>query len=205
MITYRLQLIRSEAGRSQAITGQLSGGTWTKLLEFREHAARLAECEWVKAGCPGKWSLSTEIEEEDVPSDTAIAATLHLLRPFVLQSETLYFPTVTSQLYQEIDNVLARSVISTNVAMFSSKDMRAAYRITVNELELNTENTFDLWLDAFEYHPAGKRTPAKRERFIEAYGGPPDALARAVFRGMLRGKVFAVLNMADFAAAFEAC
>src|SRR5215218_6482096 len=120
MITYRLQLIQGDAGASQAITGQLTADSWSRLGAFREQAARLSDSEWVKADCPGRWRSSSGagVEEVDAPSPTAIAATLHLLRPFVLQSETLYFPSFTSQLYREMEDVLARKVISTNVAMF---------------------------------------------------------------------------------------
>lgn len=205
MVSYRLQLIRDGSGASQAITGRLSGNLWSLLGAFREQATRLSASEWVQADCPGSWRLSSAgVEEQDAPSPTAIAATLHLLRPFVLQSETLYFPKFTSQLYLEINDTLARKVISRNVAMFSCKDMRAVYRVIGNDLVLNTEYAVDLWLDAFEYHPYGKKTPERRQRFIDTYGRPPDSLARAVFRDMLRAKVFAILNMADFAEAFKA-
>lgn len=53
-------------------------------------------------------------------------------------------------------------------------------QISINNLPLHDERTFDLWVNAFEYH----RDRAKRLKLTEALKGPPDDFVPAVFRNI---------------------
>jgi hypothetical protein len=86
--------------------------------------------------------------------------------------------------------------------MFDGKIMRESFVIQTNDLELNSARAFELWVDAFEYHRHGRDSRA-RERFLKDHGGPPDDLALAVFRDMLRDKILAIQNMAGLVNSIE--
>ena len=207
MVPYRFVINNKRTGEDEIAEGQIPDDLWQTLLAFRDEARRVSSCDWVRAKLPGTYRVhfdagGVRVELIDAPSDSAIAQILHRVRPFVLQSERLYYPRVAGKFYESIPHPFLRGLLAENRAMFTGKDMRQAFVITSHDLELNSETAFDLWVGAFEYHPHD-RDPSHKEKFLALHGGPPDDMALAVFRDMLRGKVLAILNLADFVSGIE--
>lgn len=206
-IPYRLILESKATGEQHIAEGRIPGVLWETLVAFREETDRLRECVWLKSNLKGSYALKYDdgvasVELKDPPADVEIAQVLHVLRPFLLQSERLYFPRVSGHLYEAIGDPGFRMILAYNRASFQSRIMRHTFRVTRNDLELNSEQAFDLWIDAFEYHRHGK-DPSRRQRFIELNGGPPDDLGIAVFQDMLRDRILAILGLANFVQSLE--
>jgi hypothetical protein len=207
MIPYRIVIRHGRTETEEVAEGELSDELWQLLVAFREEANRLATCEWVAADLPGTYRIHFEsgamrVELIDAPPVSAMREVLHCLRSFVLQSEGLYYPKVSGRLYKALRDPILRGLLGRNRHMYDGKDMRELFTITKNQLDLTSERALDLWMDAFEYHPHGKQSERKL-RFLELHGGPPDDLAVAIFRDMLRGKVLAILNLAGFVRGIE--
>ena len=207
MVPYRIVLRNTSSGSEDIAEGEIPVELWRDLQTFREEAERLAGCAWVKQDLPGSYRLHFEagamrVELIDAPSELVMREVLHCLRPFVLQSERLYYPRVSGHLFESMRHSVLRGLLSLSRDMFTGHDMRDVFTITRSDLELTTQEALDLWLDAFEYHRHGRDT-TRRERFLQRHGGPPDDLATAVFRDHLRGKVLAILNLAGFVRGIE--
>jgi hypothetical protein len=202
---FGFQLTRKDTGAVEELRGDISAEDWVLFTEFRDYSGEIRNAEWFRAGLDAGFSLKYKqetglsVEVPNQPSNAAVRELLHLLRPFVLQKERKAYVRVASKLWQYFDHPYLRQVLAKSRKIFDDGQFSLYGHIELNDLRLNDDRTFGLWLNAFEYH----RDPAKRAELEKAFHGQPDDLVMAIFRGMISDKAVEVLRLAAFITGIE--
>ncbi len=198
-------MTRPSQATEEVCAGTISDVDWAILIAFRNESRRLETCEWVLAGMPATFRVEASqttgliVHTPNRPTDAQVAEVLLRLRPFILQREPQFYNRVAGVLAGYFDHPWLREDMRKASDRFSGADQVGLYTLTRNILPINTPATFDLWLNAFEFH----RDPDKYERFVRESGGEPGPLEHAVFRSMLVGKVDAVFGLGSVITAIE--
>lgn len=173
---------------------------WDKLMAYADAVDKLSNSQILQSHLHVqlkiKWNKSGVAFDGTLPSNDVVATLLHRVRPFVLQEEPTSFCRVRSILAKHMAHPDLRRVLDVQRDLFSGKDFQDQIRIVTNAPGLtdvlNSESTFQKWLNAFEYH----HDPQKRAEVEELCGILTFDAARAIFVSMLFDKLKAVLNLA---------
>jgi hypothetical protein len=197
---FRVLLTKQTDGSEEVCSGEIADEDWSLFATFRDYARDLESAEWVRAGLNAGYKLTFDatgqkaVEAHDRPSDGAVRELLHLLRPFVLQNEPTWYPTVNSRLRRYLSHPYLLDWLATGRRIFDNGHFHLYGQISINNLPLHDERTFALWLNAFEYH----RDAGKRAQLTEAMNGELDELALAAFRSIVADRTTEVLRLALF-------
>jgi hypothetical protein len=197
-VPYRIHLTKQADGTEDVCSGLISDVDWLLFSTYRDYAEELKATEWVRSGLDAEYSVTSDdkwntcVEVRNKPSDAVVSQLLHRMRPFVLQNEPTWYPTVNSRMRGYLDHSYLRQWLAAGRRIFDHGHFSLYGQISINDLPLHDERTFNLWLNAFEYH----RDQGKRAKLTEALNGPPDDLALAVFRAMLADKAAEVMRIA---------
>jgi hypothetical protein len=134
-----------------------------------------------------------------LPPKAEIQALLHVMRPFVLQSEPTAFNKIVNMLKRRIPDDRVRASFDRQKAIFSGEEFQQQMKMTAftgpgTQAVLNSEATFQLWLNAYEYH----RDEDKKAAMEELHALLPFEWLRAMFVSMMMDRALAVLNIANF-------
>ena len=227
-VYFVMQAKQTDTGDSYEVSSSFSDEDWELLLRFRTESIRLRSCKWVADGLPQNFKIrwnppaAMEVIVPDRPDDAAVAEVLLRLRPFILDRESFFYHKAAKILSRTVNDSHFRKIMRGLSDQFSGKDFSDQIKLfsgnasdaldlgsesfqsimkkyETSFLQLNSHRTFQLWLNAFEFH----LDEEKRAEYIRKSGGEPDELALAVFRSMIAGKVMAVLGLASIVTQIE--
>ncbi len=199
--TFTINVKNKQSNAVESVRVSIPDDDWNRLLAFAQYADELMSLRSVQEGLHVQIKISYSKSEGfalegTVPSNDAIAAILHTLRPIVLQKEALSFYRTRNILSNYLGCPQISRVLDEQRDLFSGKDFQQAVRISSSSADfdgiLNSEDSFQKWLNAFEYH----RDNEKREEIEKLCGVLPFEIARAIFLSMLIDKIKAILNIA---------
>jgi hypothetical protein len=212
-LPFSITLRKQSDQSAEVCAGEIADEDCQLIASFRQEGAKLRTSEWVKTGLDDHYTLEGDstgkivVKVPNRPSDSSVRELLHLLRPFVLQSEATFFPKVTGRLWGYLAHPHLRALLAEHRDGFNHGYGRAYFQLAVsatldgamgqnNEdwFVINDARAFDLWVNAFEYH----RDDTKRARLREKLGTDPDELSLAIFRSMIADKARAVLHITSF-------
>jgi hypothetical protein len=124
-----------------------------------------------------------------------MAVVFHRVRPFVLHKEPFSFNNVVGRLKREIVLKPLRDLLDRVREKFEAKEWSAFLRIKSGGEVLNTNTTFDRWINAFEYH----QDADKQEILKELLGKTPAGLLPWVIVKLLFEKIQAIGDVAGVA------
>jgi len=146
-------------------------------------------------------SISAEVEQEvkfniSLPPDDDKSILLHNLRPFILQGEQTFLPSVCSLLFRGVEDKNFRKFIGNQIKKFSIHKSMQSYYINVTEEQdqtLNSDEVLKLWLNAYEYH----RDEDKIERIKTLTSFLPYNLFEFIMINALLDKTNAILEISN--------
>lgn len=129
-----------------------------------------------------------------LPDGMRLSALLHKMRPLILKEERTYLHKIIKVFAKKIDNPLLRDYFKTHSKKFRIDPSYQAYHIRIDEKDIINEETFFLWLNAYEYHRDIDKIK-KMEPIVDAFG--KDFLT-AIMINILIDKFHAIQDMANF-------
>ena len=176
-----------------------AGPTRDKLYAFCEIAQSLAESSFVTNPLNRKGSLSFgndgSVTNQGVqPSDEEIGAFLHKLRPIYLNDEETNFNLIANIVKKHIDDEDVTKAVKYWQQYYDGRDSQKTFEIKIKGKILNSNEFFDNYINALEYH-----RDQKRRQYIDliAESFPLDA-QKAIFVLLLGLKVKAIIKLASF-------
>ncbi len=129
-----------------------------------------------------------------LPDSTQLSVLLHKMRPLILKQERTYLHKIIGMFAKKIDNTLLREHFKMQSGQFQIDSSHQAYHIKINDKDLVTEETFFLWLNAYEYHRDINKIE-KLEPIIKAFG---KDFFTAIMINILIDKFNAIQKIASF-------
>ncbi len=169
---------------------------WELLLRFATYEAELTQAAFVRAGMPPEgrfaWSATGQWSEPDLPPDAEIREFLHLLRPLILQSEDTYYGRVKNVLARRFDHPKIRKRLELFDIFFDGRLHEGFIQFTAGDLLVNSADTLNLWLNAFEFH----RDRNKLSKLHLAMRDVPLSVIKFFCIDMLVAKAEAIMGVA---------
>jgi hypothetical protein len=196
---------RNPATQEQVeVRGEFRDDEWKQLLDFAQYAEDVERTSFFQDGAKINahltWDWKEGVSDEStLPSRPVVAELLHALRPIILQKEPTNFLRVCSIISKHSDHPYPREILGRLREHFTADPVRAGWTISFEDVDLNSEDTLNSWLNAYEYH----RDAAKRADLERAHGGPPGPLMKALFLILLHNKAEAALTLAGMIRAME--
>jgi len=194
---YKLSLTNDETGEEINLTGKFSDEDWRHLDEFTQYTKDLISIKFVQDGMPA--SLKIHWDENSgmavsskLPSWDDVTVFLHKFRPLGLQSESTYFYKICGLLTKELTHPYFRNMVDLQRDIFSGKVLQAQFRISSDDVVLNSERVLYDWLNAYEYH----RDKEKREFIQSLHTMLPLDASKVLFLSLLTEKTKAINNVA---------
>ena len=196
---YELTLAIEDTNEQVSISGRFADEDWECLDAFVQYADELLNTQLVRSGMSASLKISWEegsgatISTKLPPWDDVIVF-LHKFRPIGLQSESTDFYRICNILSKELAHTFFRSMLKEQRDIYSGKRLQAQFRITSNDVLLNSEKVLYDWLNAYEYH----RDKEKQEYIDSLHTMLPLDASRVMFLTLLTDKAEAIHNIAAF-------
>lgn len=183
-----------ESGEEVTVASEFEDSEWELLIRFTEYAEQLAALNIdLSVNYTIRWDKDQGLSYQcKLPPESAIAAFLHRMRPFVLQNEDTSFYRICNILKRRMPHDNLRAVIERQHAEFSGRHFQTMITIDSNGVVLNADDTVTKWLNAFEYH----RDADKRAELEALHKLLPLESSRALFLSMILDKAGAVCQIA---------
>jgi hypothetical protein len=194
---FKLIVKNKATGEESLCDGEFTAEEWEILSDFRKCSEAISSAAMFQNGwksSPLGWSKETGWWSDDKTPDSHVREILHLLRPVILQDETTNYSRVINLLYRKMDKDGIRTILNRWKDGFFQKVSQSYFTLVANELVLNSDKAFSLWLNAFEYH----RDKDKKAELEKALGDLPFNVAKNVFINGIVEKVDAVSRLAKF-------
>lgn len=197
--------VRDTDGSVRTITGvHFTDAEWADLQKFVLLSQEVAETPLVHEVRHVSISLSydfttnTQAHTVTLPPKAEIHALLHVMRPFVLtgKDEPCSFNRICNILVHRLEDLGVRAAVDGQKDLFSGKEFQQQATLMAlsadKSVVMNSEGTFQLWLNAYEYH----KDADKQERLADL--PLPFEPLRGIFISMMQDRAMAVLNISDF-------
>jgi hypothetical protein len=194
---FSLAIKNKKTGVESVCRGEFTDDEWLVLTEFLEFSHMVSTAEIIRKGWRSSsigWSDARGFYSEDNTPESHIRELLHLLRPFVLQNERTNFYNVLNMISRRMDNEGIRAVLGRWKAGFSGQISQSAFTITANNLVLNSDRAFLLWVNALEYH----KDRDKQAELNAALGGLPFEVAKNIFLNGMIEKIDSISRVSKF-------
>jgi hypothetical protein len=193
---FTLQLQEAGSATVRTLEGALEDQEVALLSEFSKEAHSLRECRWVQQGMPSGFELKFEggilSTSSTLPPWDDVIVFIHRFRPFGLKDERTFVPKVCNVMSRRVPDDAIRLVLNRQKARFSGAHFQQYVRILANDVVLNSGETVDRWLNAFEYH----RDLDKQALLAELHQMLPLDDAKALYLQLLADRALAVFNVA---------
>lgn len=195
---YKIRITLSDSKETVLVEGSFTDEEWLQLTKFRQYVRELEESEYVSNGMPLDSKISWTVEEgfysPTLPPASQIREFLHLLRPLILDDEATYFPRILNIIARHFQHPYFRDTIKTLRDGFLKGNTIRYFKVSIDELQINSEKALRLWLNAFEYH----RDPEKEAKLRTLHQEVPFASSKSLLINQLRDKVDAMQWLAAF-------
>lgn len=201
----KMRLLRQDPPREETFEPIVTETDWAYLIAFRDEVRRMAACEWVRAGLNADYRIDytqdngVTIHVPHKPTNAQVAELLEGLRPFLLRVEDLHFDKIMAVLEKYFTHPWLKPTLKGVWEAYRGEDQAAMFQLSANDLQLNTEPSLNLWLNAFRFH----RDKRKAAAFITKAGREPDELMLAVFRSLIAAKALTLIRLGDWVSEFE--
>lgn len=177
---FQVTLRNETSGTAERLDGEFSDEDWDSLSRFLALSYRLAKCQIARTKNQLHFRINGSAEQEVVfeatlPPEDDIAAFLLRMRPFVLQREATNFFKVRNILARYLTLPILRKHLDNLRDRYNGKFI--PFSVGVNTMELSSEKTVDIWLNAFEYH----QDVEKQAELNAMYKVFPESSARVMF------------------------
>ena len=171
----------------------------SQLAEFVEHANVLNECSFVRNWPQMKISIHMgndgQISNTGVlPSDEEIAAFFHRLRPFYLQRELTNFNRIANSVSHHLNDPAVTDCIRHWKRYHSGRASQEVLEIAVGGKIVNSEEFFDHYVNALEYH----RDKARRQHVEAVAEHFPFEAQRPIIVLLLSMRLNAINKLSSF-------
>jgi len=187
--------------RQEKIQIQLTEDEKTILLQYIVDVERLTRLVDSDLNVTMHFSMNVDNSpkfEATFPEEAKIITCLHLMRPFILQEESLYFHKVNNLFLRQISEPTAKAFFLEQKRQFSGEATKSIVQFKANDILVSSEEFFLKYLNAFEYH----KDNDKRNFFEELFKFLPIPAARFFVVSLLIDKVRAVINLGGFISMF---
>jgi hypothetical protein len=172
------------------------------LHEYLEEIKRVRESKVVKSRLKVSIKITASVNDnidtnENIPNDDDLYVLLHLLRPFLLNDESLNFGKITNMLVRRIKNDLIAKLIEQYKAKYSGKSLRSILQISVDDNVLDIDKYLEKYLNGLEYH-RDKKKQTEIKQFFEYF---PDNIGKALILSLIMDKANAILEIGNLIAA----
>jgi hypothetical protein len=133
-------------------------------------------------------------EPKEMPDHDQFRALLLLMRPFVLLDEGTYFGRVRNILARRLAHPAFRAYLDRQKEIFDGRRCQGM-RVVSHGTLINSTETLDLWLNAYEYH----RDDQKRAEFEALHDDDalPMDYSRALFIHIMLDRARAVVEIGN--------
>ncbi|MCK4577397.1 MAG: hypothetical protein KAU50_01325 [Candidatus Marinimicrobia bacterium] len=175
---------------------QFEDDEWVQLQLYEEYAAELKSTRFVSENGPQRLNLSYSQEsgfahDIEMPDKEKVISLMHRLRPFILNDEKTNFSRICNIITKCVSDDKIRSIIKSQKIIFTGKQLQSLFKIESNSIVINSDETLNMWLYAFEYH----RDMEKREQLLTLTSVLPLDVLRAFMIMMLSDKTRAIINV----------
>ena len=193
---YKISIHLKDIGEKISASGEFPDNEWEALNKFIQYSEEMFESKFVKAGMQSRLKITGNSEgnvvfESHLPNWNDVIVFLHLLRPIYLQNETTHYYNICNFIGHRIDNEYIRAIISQNRDMYSGKLLRSYFKVSVNDVIINSEDMLSKWLNSYEYH----RDEEKREFVVRINEVFPLDASKVIFIQLLAEKVKAIRGL----------
>jgi hypothetical protein len=195
---YQLTLTIQDTGEEISLSGTFENSDWEVLEAFVQYADELIKTKWVQDGMASRLNIrydqtsGMEVTAE-LPAWDDVIVFLHKFRPLGLQSESTNFYRVCNVLAREITHPYYRTFFEQQRELYSGKTTQAKFRMSLNDVLINSEKMLFDWLNAYEYH----RDREKQEFIKSLHQMLPLEASKVIFLGLLADKVQAISNLGE--------
>jgi hypothetical protein len=194
---YKLMLKSEDSEEEVSLSGTLSDEDWERLNDFTDYADDLVHTKFAQEGMQSslniKWDISSGMTvSAALPNWDDVTVFLHKCRPIILQSESTSFYNIASLLSKELSHDLFRQMIKGQRDIYSGKRSQSVFRLSTDDVILNSEKILFDWLNAYEYH----RDKDKQEFIDKLHSFFPLEASKVIFIGLLTDKMEAIYNLA---------
>ncbi len=201
------KLVANNGLRQECVSLDLPDEDWALLAQFRQNADVLRSTRFVREQRGGsiglKWTRGGGVQVGGKHIDEEpVWAMLLKLRPFVLQNERCYLPSVLKMLKRHLRHSAFHRHLDELRDGFLLKRMNARIRLWgPGRSPLSQEVVMD-WLNSYHYHHDEKKVEAVR-RDLGPFANEQDGMGIAIFA--LVDMVQAVLDTGAFAETLQLC
>jgi hypothetical protein len=196
---FKITLKLPESEENITLSGDIEDSDWEILSSYVQYTDELIQSKLAQQGLMASlkihWQQDANMEvETNLPPWDDVIVLLHKLRPLILQSESTNFYRVHNLLAKLLPHSLIHSMLSKQHQLYSGKKMQSIFRISSNDVLLNSEKVLNKWLNAYEYH----RDKEKKEFIDGLHQMLPLDASKAIFIQLLADKAQAIVNLAGF-------
>ncbi len=184
-------------GQVSRVSGVLEAHEVELLDEFVRLSERASSSTWVLEGCPAQlnvnWREGQQLEvKAELPDWEKVQSFLLRFRPFILERERTYFPKVANLIARRLQSPAVDRVLAPMRDYFMGKSLQSRIIVRSNAVVLNSPDTLDKWLNAYEFH----QDQGKRAWLETLHKIMPLESTRVFFLVLLTDRLKAVLQLA---------
>ena len=194
---YELTLTINDTGETVHQKGSFQAEAWNTLNEYLEYTDELLKTKFVQEGMPATLNIQWDqglgmVVSSKLPNWDDVSAFLHKFRPLGLEKESTYFYRICNILTKELTHPYFRNMIDEQRDIFSGKRTQSTFKISSNDVILNSEKVLYDWLNSYEYH----RDKEKRKFIDSLHEMFPLDGSKVLFLGLLSDKTQAIYKIA---------
>ena|SRR5664279_4403574 len=189
--------VRMPDGRDETVVVTLTEEDAALLVRYWQYSQELRETKWVREHMhvSSNWRLTAqglEVRSEQPPPEIMDQFLLRF-RPLCLQREPTFFGRINNLVNGLVPNEQMRAIAREQKDLFSGKKMQQQLQVISNGVLLNSQETLEKWLNAYQYH----REQAKKEQLDALHKILPIEGSIPLFLHLLVDRAKAVLALAD--------
>lgn len=211
-----LKLIIEPDKGETIITSSFSDEEWETMSLFLDEWEAISKTRLVRDGDGwGNGTLGWHIEKglyckAELPDRARLTEFLHSFRPVYLEEERTNFNKVRAILKRRMDNQPLRAILDKCQNLYTGKvfqsqigvlvqrqlptQKQGQVKLEVKEVIVNSDEVLKQWLYGREYH----RDELRKAFLKHLHSTIPEEFAMVIYLGLLRDKMLAVCNVANF-------